>query len=106
MRIKHGDVTITRMREILPTRYDFFLVELSCFALGALYIKPMLFGKNKISIKLWNGEEGNGKPTIVSETGLRWKTFDMDDNILTMIKHRGDPAFPDITILITKRYPD
>lgn len=100
---KQGDIEIKHSREILPTREDFFLVEFSCACLGATDMVPMLCGDRAISIKFWKDGEGNGKPTIVS-TGLKWKTFDMDDNILIMVKKSGMPMLQTITILITKKY--
>lgn len=101
--IKKGDIEIARMREVLPTREDFFLAEFHCRCLDAEIIEPMLFGEKKISIKFWKNREGHGKPTIVT-TGLDWKTFSMDDNILIMVKRVGLECMPDITILITKKY--
>jgi len=101
---KKGDVEIHGMREVLPTKEDFFLVEFDCRCLGATSIQPMLFGDNKISIKFWKNGEGQGKPTIVSATGLSWKTFSMDDNILIMVKKIGHRCMPTITIMITKKY--
>ena len=101
---KKGDVEIYKIREVLPTREDFFLVEFDCRCLGATAVKPMLFGDHQISIKFWKNGEGHGKPTIVAATGIAWKTFSMDDNILIMVKNVGHPFMPKITIMITKKY--
>ncbi|MHA2429226.1 MAG: hypothetical protein ACXADB_14485, partial [Candidatus Hermodarchaeia archaeon] len=91
---KKGDVDVHRIRKIRPITDDFFLVEFSCRCLHAKAIEPMLFGDNKISIKFWKNKEGHGTPTIVAATGLNWKTFDMDDNILIMVKNVGHPFMP------------
>ena len=98
-----GDVEVRGIRNVLPTTESFFLAEFRCFCFDAERIVPMLFGDDEISIKLWKNEEGNGKPTIV-HTGLKWKTFDMDDNILIMIKQFPVGNMPTITILITRKY--
>ena len=99
--VSKGDVYIHRTRMIRPMRPDFFLVEFHCWDCET--IVPMLFGDKKIGIKFWKDQEGNGNPTIV-ETGLRWKTFDGDDNILVMIKKAGHEITQSVTILITKKF--
>ena len=101
--IKKGDVDIIDIRPIRPITEDFFLVYFHCNCFGAEKVVPMLSGDNTINIKFWPNREGNGKPTIVS-TGLKWKTFNMDDNILVMIKNTGICCCPSISILITKKY--
>ena len=101
---KQGDVEIQNIREIMPIKEDFFLVEFHVVCFSNIYgnIIPMLFGDKTIGIKFWSEKEGNGEPTIV-RTPLKWKTFNMDDNILIMIKN-PNTAFRSIQILITKKY--
>ena len=100
---KQGDVDIQRIREVRPSANDFMLIEFDCYCLGADSFVPMLFGDEEIKIKFWKDEEGNGKPTII-ETHLKWETFDMDDNILVMVKKSGMGSMQLVTILVTKKY--
>lgn len=103
---KQGDVEFLRMREIMPTKEDFFLWEFSCVGNFSPDSKViiMLSGDRDIFLKFWIDKEGNGKPTIIN-TGLKWKTFNMDGNILIMIK---DPSYLGMpyTVFFTKKYKD
>ena len=93
---KQGDVSIFTIREVCATKDYFLLWEFFGTEPNA---HPMLFGDDDIKIKVWDTYEGNGKPTII-KTPLKWETFDMDDNILVMVK-KQEFGF---TILITKKY--
>ncbi len=100
---KQGDVEVTRMREIMPTKEDFFLWQFSTFLNSPSNdVIIMLAGDRDILLKFWDKKEGNGKPTIIN-TGLKWKTFDMDDNILVMIETPYYFAMPH-TVFFTKKY--
>jgi hypothetical protein len=91
-----ADVKLMSIQEILPTKEDF--LYWTFFAMNK-HIVPLLSGDKEIIIKLYDNEKEEGKPTIV-HTGLQWKTFNFDDNILIMTKHRFNECF----LLVTKQY--
>jgi hypothetical protein len=82
--IKEGDIEVMVICELRPTTDDFLLWEIvSMSPLDRIF--PVLAGDDEIILKLWQQEEGQGNPTEI-RTGLRWTTFDMDENILILTK--------------------
>ena len=98
---KQGDVQIFSIDEIggISNGVDVLCCEIIPLSpIGGT--KLFLCGERDIFIKLWAEKENEGRPTLIN-TGLKWKTFDLSDNINILVKdlhHNGH------RVLITKRY--
>lgn len=61
-------------------------------------LDAMLSGEREILIKIRPVEDPEAKPTII-HTGLKWKTFNLDDNINILVK----PTWMGCIVFISKK---
>ena len=97
---KQGEVTVFTIHEIMPTKEDFLFWEVTCMAFD---FEAKISGNKEIFLKIWPEKGEKGKPTII-DTGLKWKTFNMDDNLIVIINYYKSSMH--FHILITKEHSE